>query len=84
MLNFNDFMDLLDPIEQHRFHQAFEKDRECTVEEAGYDRELFPELKDYLLSAFPWSNTEQGFEYWKGIHDRVVAATTIELNINLN
>ena len=84
MLGFNDFMDLLDPFEQHRFHQAFEKIRSMTVDEVGYDRFVFPELKDYLLCAFPWVDTDQGKGYWLAIHDRIVEATSIELHINLN
>ena len=84
MLGFNDFMDLLDPFEQHRFHQAFEKIRSKTVDEVGYDRFVFPELKDYLLAAFPWGDTDQGFDYWEAIHNRVVDATSIELYFNLN
>lgn len=84
MLNFNDFMDLLDPIEQHRFHQEFEKLRGKDVEETRFDLEVFPELKDYLLGAFVWDSTDQGFDYWREIHDRIVKATTLELHINNN
>lgn len=84
MLGFNDFLDLLSPIEQHRFHQAFEKNRKMSVEEAKFDTEVFPELKNYLLGAFPWDTTDQGFDYWDAIYNRVVEHTTIKLEINLN
>lgn len=84
MLNFNDFMDLLHPIEQHRFHQSFEKLRKKTVEEARYDMELFPHLKDYLLGAFAWEDTDQGFDYWEDIYKRILSMTAIELHFNYN
>lgn len=84
MLGFNDFMDLLSPIEQHRFHQAFEKDHGMTVEEARFDLQVFPKLKSYLLSAFSWNKTDQGFDYWRAIHDRIVEHTKIKVEINLN
>ena len=84
MLGFNDFMDLLDPIEQHRFHQAFEKNRKRSVEEEKFDMELFPKLKSYLLAAFPWDNTDQGVDYWYAIYKRIEEHTTIKVEINLN
>lgn len=76
MLGFNDFMDLLSPIEQHRFHQAFEKDRKMSVEESRFDMEMFSELQVYILSAFPWDNTDQGVDYWYAIYKRVKEHTT--------
>lgn len=84
MLNFNDFLEFLEPIEQHRFHQAFEKDRGITVEEAGFDREVFVSVSVFILCAFPWVNTDQGHDYWYTIYNRIHEATNFELVSNPN
>lgn len=84
MLNFNDFMDLLDPVERLRFNMEYERQNGYTVDYTGYCYQSFPTLAMYLSHAFSWKESEEGGFYWAAIYDRILRHASLPMDICLN
>lgn len=68
MFNFQDCFELLTPEQQMNFHYEFKRLRGEDVYEKGYAYLSFDHPKEIISSAFDWSQTSQGIDYWARIY----------------
>lgn len=64
-----EFYDLMTAKEQVQFVQAFEYERITHVERDKFFMTNHDDFLDFVISAFKWDDSAQGYDYWQQIVD---------------
>jgi uncharacterized protein (DUF2249 family) len=71
-VTFPEFIEMLEPLEKHRFNNAIEKQRgEELLNEMYNDHTFCIDANEWLEGTFNWEDTEEGGEYWARICRRL-------------
>ena len=71
-VTFPEFIEMLEPLERHRFNNAIEKQRGEELLNEMYNDDIFCiDANEWLEGTFTWDDTEEGGEYWAKICHRL-------------
>jgi hypothetical protein len=82
---FTEFMELLEPIDQHRLNNAIEHQRgEDFLDRIHSDEDCREDAEDWLAGVINWEETEQGHQYWASIYGKIMLGKNLNEPSMLN
>ena len=75
-VTFSEFIEMLEPLERHKFNNVIEKQRGEDLLNEMYNDDVFcVDANEWIEGTFDWEKTDEGAEYWAKICNRLEMAS---------